>query len=168
MTDAGNLDRLTYRATSNGLREYGNSVFRLSGGFLRAGGTPRGTVGAGFVVFDVPSLNAGQPAETCHLARVEIFLLADRPMLIHGLINIEVHEPLRRHGIGTRLVQSLAATTPGGQLEIYDIQADALSFWVKLGCSFHPRPPAWEATYTQPLPRPGGQSRAVPEEQPMS
>ena len=143
-------ERLSYRATDNGLREYGNEAILLAGGFLRTGLTPPGTIGAGFVVFDRASLNAGRRPEACHLGKVEIFLLADRLALVHGLVNIEVHDTLRRRGIGRTIVQSIAATTPEGRLEIYDIQADALGFWVSLGCSFRPRPPAWDATYTLP------------------
>lgn len=136
------------KLVQRGLRQYENEDILLLGGYHRAGSTPSGTIGAGFTAFDVRQLVAGVPADSAKLGTVELFLPQQQMQLFHGLVNIEVCASLRRQGIGRRIVQSIAATAPDRRLKIYDVQAAALRFWVQLGCTFQPRPPAWDAYFT--------------------
>lgn len=130
-----------------GLRQYKNEDILLLGGYSRSGSTPPGTVGAGFAAFDARLLTAGETAQSAKLGDVEVFLLQPQLQLFHGLVNIEVQPDLRRRGIGRRIVSSIAATAPDCLLAIYDIQQPAVPFWIRMGCTFHPRPPAWDAHF---------------------
>jgi len=130
-----------------GLRHYQNEDILLLGGYSRSGNTPPGTVGAGFAAFDAQRLAAGESAESAKLGTVELFLLRPQLRLFHGLVNIEVRPQLRLRGIGRRIVSSIAATAPDCLLTIYDIQEPAVPFWIRMGCTFRPRPPAWDAHF---------------------
>ncbi len=138
---------LSLTLASPGLRRYENQDILLHGGYSRSGPAPGGTLGAGFAVFDKALMTGDQPDASAKLGDVELFLLLPQMSLFHGLIRIEVLPHLRRRGIGRRLVEAIAATTPDGALKIYDIKEAALKFWVALGCSFQPRPPAWDAIF---------------------
>lgn len=138
---------MTCSIASSGLRQYSNDDILLLGGYSRSGSTPDGTVGAGFMVFDMRQLAVGDPPDDARLGKVELFLLQPQLQQIHGLVNIEVLPALRRRGIGRRVVEAIAATAPDTTLKIYDIQQDAVPFWIRLGCTFHPRPPTWDASF---------------------
>jgi len=139
---------LTCSINPSGLRQYTNGEILLLGGYSRSGSTPDGTVGAGFVVFDASRMAAGAPSDDARLGKVELFLIQPHLQLVHGLVNIEVCAELRLRGIGRRIVEAIAATAPDQRLKIYDIQQDAVPFWIRLGCAFRPRPPAWDAYFS--------------------
>jgi len=138
---------MSLQIVQTGLRQYQNEDILLLGGYSRSGSTPPGTVGAGFAAFDAQRLAAGEAPQSAKLGDVEVFLLQPQLRLFHGLVNIEVHPHLRRRGIGRRIISSIAATAPEGLLTIYDIQEPAVPFWIRMGCTFHPRPPAWDAHF---------------------
>jgi hypothetical protein len=59
---------------------------------------------------------------------------------IQGLINIEINKELRGQGLGKRVVDALAASSPDG-LRLYDIQKKARGYWERLGAiDFKKRP----------------------------
>jgi hypothetical protein len=59
---------------------------------------------------------------------------------IQGLINIEINKDLRGQGLGKRVVDALAASSPDG-LRLYDIQEKARGYWERLGAiDFKKRP----------------------------
>lgn len=139
---------MTCSIVPSGLRQYANDDILLLGGYSRSGSTPDGTVGAGFIAFDARQIAAGMTLDSARIGTVELFLIKPQLERIHGLINIEVCPALRRRGIGRRIVEAIAATAPDTRLKIYDIQQDAVLFWIRLGCAFHPRPPAWDGYFS--------------------
>jgi hypothetical protein len=152
-----------------GLLQYKNEDILLLGGYSRSGSTPPGTVGAGFAAFDARRLAAGETSQSAKLGDVEVFLLQPQLQLFHGLVNIEVQPNLRLRGIGRRIISSIAATAPDCLLMIYDIQESAVPFWIRIGCTFHPRPPAWDAHFRLQSGRakgtgapPPGEVRSIP------
>lgn len=139
---------------ASGLRQYANADILLLGGYSRSGDAPEGTIGAGFAAYDRRRMTGDMPEETAKLGTVEIFLIPPQLRLFHGLVRIDVVPALRRQGNGRRIIEALAATAPDEQLRIYDVQQDALAFWIQLGCTFQARPPAWDALFRLAAPQP--------------
>jgi hypothetical protein len=129
--------------------EFANSEFLLVGGTLADSIAAANAVAGSYAVFDATRLAKGAARAEAALGRIEI-LLYPRSLLIDGLSRMEIASERRQRGIGRRLIQSLAATTPEFELNIYDIRPASLDFWIALGCNFRRRPGGWEASYILP------------------
>lgn len=134
---------------ANSPAEFANSEFLLVGGTLADSIAAANAVAGSYAVFDAKRLAKGAARADAALGRIEI-LLYPRSLLIDGLSRMEIAGERRQRGVGRRLIQSLAATTPEFELNIYDIRPASLDFWIALGCHFRRRPGGWEASYILP------------------
>jgi hypothetical protein len=137
------------RLSARNPAEFSNEEFLLFGELAPSPAAPAEPVTATYAVFDARMLAAGSSRAEAALGRVELSVYP-RSMLIEGLSRMEISAGRRQRGAGRRLIQSLAATAPDFQLNIYDIRPPALDFWIALGCSFQPRPGGWDASYILP------------------
>jgi len=143
------------RLYATSIDQFANEEFLLSGNIVPDAWAVTDTVAAAYDVFDARLLADGSAAEAATLGRVDVLVDPDR-LLIDGLTRLEIGAGRRQRGAGRRLVQSLAATAPAGRLNIYDIQPEALDFWIALGCAFRPRGDVLDGSYVLPQAQRGG------------
>ncbi len=141
-------DRIT-RLSGHSPAELANRDFLLVAETAPGAVSPIEPVTAFYAVFDAKALADGAGRADAALGRIEL-VIHPRSLLIDGLSRMEIAAGRRQRGAGRRLVQALAASAPGFQLNIYDIRPPAMDFWIALGCAFQPRPDGWDASYTLP------------------
>ena len=117
-----------------GMTQFAGEDIVLAGG-MRSDkpGTP-GTARLRYAVYDRAKIGAGTPAEQCMVGKIEVNVRPDGD--IEGVVNLEIAKPLRRQGIGRRVVRAVAATSAEG-LRVYDIKASAAKFWRQMGCDIN-------------------------------
>lgn len=114
-----------------GLETLYGETFALTGGW-RTGSAPAGLMRCGYAIIDMEAMRRGANQQQATLGRIEVYKDADG---IVGLINIALDKNNRKAGVGSAVVNSLAATAPD-HFVIWDIQQKALGFWKKMGCQF--------------------------------
>lgn len=127
------IAKLTKAEHGMGMSSYQNDDILLTGGF-RSGNSDSEHTRLKYIVYDIKGLSKEEfnATPTDHeLGFVEVFVL-DSSGKIDGLVNIELKTKFRKGGYGKKILQSLIKTT-GGKLKIFDIKANAIPFWKKVG-----------------------------------
>lgn len=112
-----------------GLSQFVGDEYALVGGF-RSGSSPAGVARLQYDIFDIEIVQQDQ--QKAKVGKVELFV-EDGTNEIKGLVNIELNS--KGKGIGRKIVQDIVDTA-GGELEIFDIQKQAVGFWERMGIEF--------------------------------
>lgn len=125
-------ERMEFQQLAFGMTQFANDDIALAGGARTGRKSTAGTVMLRYTAYDARQILAGIPAAQAEVGFVEINVRPDDGT-IEGLVKLEVAKGLRGQGIGRRIVEAIAATSPEG-LKVYDIKASAIGFWQSVGC----------------------------------
>ncbi len=136
------------------VEKYGMFVYAYNDEITLAGGIRSGNSGANetrlrFVVLDNKRINElmsegldqVEAQKKSEVGDVDLFIKDGTDFDVNGLVSINIKNKKdfkeRRKGYGTKIIQSIVATT-GENLEVRDIQPGiAAKFWKSLGTAFH-------------------------------
>lgn len=150
--------RMVFQQAGFGLTQFSNKDIAIAGGVRTGKQGTEGTARLKYAVYDRRLIARGVPAQEAEVGSVEINVLPETGD-IEGLVDITLKRAFRGLGIGRRVVEAIAATSPDG-LRIYDIKPGARAFWQKIGCVVGPKQPGRQQDGAMPAPEPAPEADA--------
>lgn len=113
-----------------GLSQFDGKDYALVGG-TRSGSSPAGTLRLKYMIVDKHLYSPELDENEYVIGNVELFV--DGSNKIRGLVNIELNKNARGGRVNGRTIVNDIVDTAGGELEIHDVQRNAIGFWEKMG-----------------------------------